>query len=93
MIIQIIKYNSQKLILDTVEEIKYLYSKNGCISFEVFRDAKDNNSYIEIARFDNMEVLRKFENMQNEDKKAIYDKFCKLNDVKNVEVSVIESIM
>ncbi len=70
--------------LDLQKEVKKIYIKHGCLSYEVFEKSQESEEWLEIGRFESKSHFKKVVARVDRDPKIpeLYERFCSIIEIK-----------
>ncbi|KPL01000.1 MAG: hypothetical protein AMJ91_02060 [candidate division Zixibacteria bacterium SM23_73_3] len=76
--------NKIKEYLDLQKEVRAIYLKHGCLSYEVFEKFQKDEEWLEIGKFENKSHFKKVGARVDKDPKIdeLFQRFCSIVDVK-----------
>ena len=83
-----------KAYLDLQKEVKKIYMKHGCLSYEVFEKSEKDEEWLEIGRFESKSHFRKVVARVDKDPRIpeLYERFCSIIDAKKNPVVTKEFV-
>jgi len=83
-----------KAYLDLQKEVKQIYMKQGCLSYEVFEKSDKDEEWLEIGRFESKSHFKKVLARVDKDPKIpeLYRRFCSIVEIQKNPVSTREYI-
>ena len=73
-----------KAYLDLQREVKTIYMKEGCLSYEVFEKSDEDEEWLEIGKFESKTHFKKVIARVDKDPRIpeLYREFCSIVDIK-----------
>jgi hypothetical protein len=86
--------NKDKAYLDLQKEVKKIYMKHGCLSYEVFEKSEKDEEWLEIGRFENKSHFKKVIARVDKDPNIpkLYERFCSIVEIKKNPIFTKEYI-
>jgi hypothetical protein len=83
-----------KAYLDLQREVKEIYIKQGCLSYEVFEKSEKDDEWLEIGKFENQSHFKKVLARVDKDPKIpeLYKRFCSIVDIRKNPVAAREFV-
>jgi|GEM_PF-1106958 len=83
-----------KAYLDLQREVREIYLKQGCLSYEVFEKSDQDEEWLEIGRFENKSHFKKVLARVDKDPKIpeLYKRFCSIVEIQKNPVFTREYI-
>ena len=83
-----------KAYLDLQREVKKIYMKQGCLSYEVLEESDKDEEWLEIGRFESKSHFKRVIARVDKDPRIpeLYKRFCSIVEIKNRPVLTREYI-
>lgn len=83
-----------KEYLDLQKEVRAIYLKHGCLSYEVFEKSQKDEEWLEIGKFENKSHFKKVVARVDKETKIgeLFQRFCSIVDVKKNPVVTKEFV-
>lgn len=83
-----------KAYLDLQREVKTIYLKNGCLSYEIFEKSNKDEEWLEIGKFENKAYFNRVVARVDKDPKIaeLFQRFCSIVDIKKNPVVTKEFV-